>query len=270
MNRLIEFFCVMLLLIAGCSDSDSNSTSPVNPGETPVAGDGIQIIFLHHSTGENIWNGGVSGWFDQYNADHATSYRISERAFPQDAYGWKNYPYDYWNIWVNHGDSTGEPTLETLTQQYQVIIWKHCFPVSEIEEDIGSPDVTSEDKRLENYYLQYAALKAKMREFPNTTFIVWTGAAQVKDSINAESAARARVFFNWVKSQWDEPGDNIFLWDFYELETEGGIYLRGDYAASSDDSHPNEAFSQRVAPLFSQRTVNVIEGRGDSSSITGE
>ena len=36
---------------------------------------------------------------------------------------------------------------------------------------------------------------------------------------------KGREFFQWVKNEWDTEGDNIFIWDFYELETEGGIYL---------------------------------------------
>jgi len=30
--------------------------------------------------------------------------------------------------------------------------------------------------------------------------------------------------------EWDEAGDNIFIWDFYSYETEGGLYLLDKYA----------------------------------------
>ena len=42
-----------------------------------------------------------------------------------------------------------------------------------------------------------------------------------------------------------------------------GLYLRNEHAAAPDNSHPNEIFSQKVAPLFAQRIVDVIETRGD-------
>jgi len=233
-----------------------------------------RIIFLHHSTGAEIWNGGVAGWFRQYNADNGTNYEIIEQDFPKDSpYGWENYPYDYWNIWVNHAGARpfkSEPTLEMLTKDYDVIVWKHCFPVSDIEEDVGNPDIASADKRIENYKLQYNALKEKMRAFPDTSFIVWTGAAQVKNATGPEMAQRAKIFFDWVKQEWDEKGDNIFIWDFHTLETEGGLYLKDGYAADPHDSHPNHDFSTTVAPFFCHRIVEVIEGKGDSSSITGE
>jgi hypothetical protein len=55
-----------------------------------------KIIFLHHSTGGVIWGGGVENWVSAYNAAHAKSYQIVERAFPASSpYGWNNYPYDY-------------------------------------------------------------------------------------------------------------------------------------------------------------------------------
>ena len=68
-----------------------------------------------------------------------------------------------------------------------------------------------------------------MRSFPDTTFIVWTGAALTEATTTPDEAQRTREFFDWVKAEWDEPGDNIFLWDFYELETEGGPYMKPEY-----------------------------------------
>ncbi len=104
-----------------------------------------------------------------------------------------------------------------------------------------------------------------MHEFPGKRFIVWTLAANVIANTDEAEAARARAFVEWVTDTWDEPGDNIFVWDFFELETRGGNVLLPDYAASVDDSHPNHSpFAVMAAPIFSQRIVDVIEGRGDN------
>jgi len=234
--------------------------------------DSVDIIFLHHSTGGCVWEGGVPAKLDKYNRTRGTQYRISQREFPKDSpYGWENYPFDYWNIWVKHAGAAPfkqEPTLEMLTPKYGVIVWKHCFPVSSVEEDTGSPDVGSADKRVENYKIQYAALKKKMLQFPKTKFVVWTGAALLAGETDPASAKRAKAFFDWVRATWDTPGDNIFVWDFRQLETGGGLYLKAENAQG--DSHPNATFSKRAAALFSQRLVDVIEGRGDSGSKTGE
>ena len=90
-------------------------------------GDGMKIIFLHHSTGELIWKGGVKEWFKKYNKENSTNYKIEEQAFPKTSpYGWNNYPYDYWNIWVENAGGKpfmSEPTLEILTKKYDIIIW---------------------------------------------------------------------------------------------------------------------------------------------------
>jgi hypothetical protein len=106
-----------------------------------------------------------------------------------------------------------------------------------------------------------------MKQFPNKKFVLWTGAALTSSATTTEKAQRAQTFFNWVKNTWDEQGDNIFIWDFYSLETEGGLFMKDAYS-SSGDSHPNPAFSATVAPYISQRIIDVIEGRGDTGSIT--
>jgi hypothetical protein len=239
-------------------------------------GEPIKIVFLHHSTGGAIWRGDVNRYvhkitgkgdvekyFSKYNREHHTDYEIIDQVFPKsEPYGWKNYPYDYYTIWVkNGGDQTymEEPTLEILTRKYDVIIFKHCYPVGLILEDTGNPDINSEERRLENYKLQYMALKQKMHEFSNNKFILWTPAALVESQTTEEQALRTREFYEWIINDWDEEGDNIYLWDFYKLETEGGLYLKSEYASGPDDSHPNSEFSGKAAPQFSQFIIDCIE-----------
>ena len=255
------FSCVLpLVLFASCARLD-----PPPAGQPPL--ESANVIYLHHSTGEVIWGGGVPGLLD------GTGYTISEEYFPNTTggYPWNNYPYDYWNIWINHEGPLAymnEPTLEMLTKTYNVIVFKHCFPVSDIEADSGAVNVASPSQQLQNYYLQYNALKEKMHDFPDTRFIVWTGAALRESETNPDSADRARTFFTWVRDTWDKPGDNIYVWDFWTLETDGGLYLTPEHAAG--DSHPSAAFAAEVAPYFVNRLVDVIEGRGDTGSITGK
>ena len=232
------------------------------------------IIFLHHSTGQCIWDGGVNEWFDAYNTDNNTNHQIIEQEFPKDdPYGWENYPYDYYNIWVKNAGQEPyrqEPTLEILTKKYDIIVLKHCFPVGYVDEDYNDPDIDSSEKRMENYELQYNALKEKMVLFPDNKFIVWTGAALVKNDTSSEQAQRTKDFFNWVKNDWDKPQDYIFIFDFYQLQTEGELYFKRKYSQGSDDSHPNESFSKRVAPYFCQRIIDVISERGDTADETGK
>ena len=226
-------------------------------------GKDARIVLLHHSTGRCVWNGGVPEWFQRYNTDNGTNYRISEMDFPKkEPYGWRNYPYDYWNIWVNHaGDEPfmEQPTLEMLTKNYDVIVFKHCFPVSAILPDTGAGDVADEEKRLENYKLQYEALKAKLRQLPDTRFVVWTAAALVADRTDEDQGLRTRQFASWVKDKWCTDSDNISVWDFYEVETDGGLFLKDEYSAKPGNSHPNEQFCRKAAPLLCEAIVSAVQ-----------
>lgn len=254
---------LLILLVTACKTNNNKMT---------------KIIFLHHSTGEAIWKGGtnryiyrlsgkgdVQKYFEAYNRKNQTSFEIEALNFPKSSpYGWNNYPYDYYNIWVKNAGPRPymeEPTLEMLTLKYNVIVFKHCFPVSRIVADATKPDINSEIKSLENYRLQYNALKEKMHQFPNIKFILWTPAVNTKLKSREEEAIRTREFYNWMINVWDEKGDNIFVWDFYKYETEGGLYLTDSNAHSPDNSHPSIAFSARLAPLFGQFIIDVIESR---------
>jgi hypothetical protein len=278
----MRYKVIILLMTLGLVNGCSSNTE-----KSPVDGT-IHILFLHHSVGQCIWDGkhNLIGKFlkkykhsalkediTTYDEKSGHHYVISEQTFPKlSPYGWNNFPYDYYNIWVKHAGEKPfmeEPTLEMLSKQYQVIIWKHCFPVSDMKEDISPSNIDSPVKRIENYKLQYLALRDKMHQFPGVKFIVWTGAAQVKDETNEMDAKRAQDFFNWVKNEWDVPEDNIFVWDFRDLETEGGLYLLSKNAQDENNSHPNEQFSEQAAKLLSQRITDVIENEGSKTLLTG-
>lgn len=269
MHRKLIFAMILffITILAGCSRKGSTMSDEYN------------ILFLHHSTGEAIWKGGskaieikgihlggdydVPKWFKNYNSANGTSYMIKAQNFPAaKPYGWQNYPFDYYNIWIkNAGEKAyeNEPTLEMLTKKYKLIIFKHCYPVSLVSSDTINISIDSKKKTIENYKLQYLALKEKLLQFPDTKFIIWTGAVMLQNQLPQPNALVAKSFFDWVRNTWDSEGDNIFLWDFYQLETEGDLFLKPEFATALDNSHPNVAFAQKVAPLFCQRIVDVIE-----------
>lgn len=282
-------FSVVLLIALFCCSCKSKKESE--------SGD-LKIVFLHHSTGGVLWKGKLSlvsktagristrlgnilsgeaalpRLINKYNKEKGTNYSIQELVFPKRSpYGWNNFPYDYYNIWVKHGGEEPymeEPTLEMLTKDNDLIIFKHCFPVSNIIAGGDSADIDSDIKTLLNYKIQYLALRDKLQEFPETKFIVFTGAALVKSVVTKEEAERANTFFTWVKDEWDIPDDNIFIWDLYELQTEGGLYFKDEYAVSTSDSHPNSSFAGRVGKLLFSRIIDVIENDGIKTTLTGE
>jgi hypothetical protein len=221
-----------------------------------------RIIFLHHSTGWAVYNSGVKQLITEHNEKQGTMHNLKEMEYPSTSggYPWDNYPYDYYNLWVKHKNNDQdrkELNLDQLAAEYDVIIFKHCFPVSSIQEDTGKPNVDSKVKSLENYKLQYNALKKRMLEFPTKRFLVWTGAALSEEDTNKEQAQRSKEWANWVKTEWNTPDDNIFVFDFEKLETEGGLYLK--YPNGKYDSHPDGNFSKIAAAAFVKRIVEVIE-----------
>lgn len=290
-NKRTVFFsllAIFLFFLGGCIKQLKKE--PMNSS--------VSVLFLHHSTGNAIWNGNknkvryyvgraikkITGksnnqaelpvLFRKYNKKNHTNYHIDELAFPKEhPYGGRNYPFDYYNIWVKNGGNDTfmlEPKLESLTEKYQVIIFKHCFPSSNIQKDLDSADIDSDYKSLANYKLQYMALREKLHQFPNTRFIIWTGAVQVKNKITEAEAERARDFINWVKNTWDLPDDNIFIWDFYQIQTNGNLYFKDEYAAGPNDSHPNARFAGHAAKLFFNRIIDIINNKGVKTSLTGE
>lgn len=287
MRRIVLLSMLVIALTAISSCKKTNDSPEVN------------IVFLHHSTGKVIWQGGnqnlisriaarvsdgladrldgkaaLPAMIEKHNKKQNVNYNINKIEFPKATpYGWNNYPFDYYNIWIkNAGEDcfNEEPTLENLTKNYQVIIFKHCYPVSNIQPDLDSADINSDIKTLSNYKLQYEALREKLHEFPDTKFILFTGAAQVQSKITEDEAKRAREFFTWVIEEWDLPDDNIHLWDLYKLETEGGLYFLENKAVSSKDSHPNASFAANVVKLLFDRLTDIIENNGKNTSLTGE
>jgi len=258
-----------VIVFNSCTSNPENMSSDKNT---------VNIVFLHHSTGKTIWRGGntfiqkvklklgfssaVEGWFEKYNKQNKTRYHVNAIPFPgRESYGWKNYPFDYYNIWVKNGDKPyymDEPTLMFLTTKYDVIVLKHCFPVSKLGSG-GEVIIDSDEKTIENYKAQYNALYDEFIKYPDTKFLLWTPPALTKQKSKEEWAINMKVFYEWMKSEWDKQDDNVYLWDFRNLETQGGLYLKDEFAESTSDSHPNTRLAKKAYPLFCKRIVEVIQ-----------
>jgi hypothetical protein len=194
-----------------------------------------EAIFLHHSTGNGVYKEGkVNEWITDYNPKNGSNIELTERSYPNQPYEWKNYAFDYWNLWINGECDSGQPGIEcmnTLTRDYQMIIFKHCFPGAHVLEDTGRPQINSERKSLENYKVQYRALRRRMDNYPDNIFGVWTLAPLHRLSTNPEEASRGKEFVDWVNNQW--------------LKEDGKSHESGD-------SHPNTVANEAVGPVFAK------------------
>lgn len=227
-----------------------------------------KAIFLHHSTGGGVFfEGDVSEWIVDYNIQHGTSLEVTEFSYPNSPWGWENYPFDYWKLWIDgscNNSLDNIQCLDKLCQNNELIIFKHCFPGAGIEADNGNGDVTSPAKTLNNYKLQYRALLALFDQYPNNKFMVWTLAPLHRNATNSDQANRAAQFVDWVKNTWlTEDGNqhlNVVIFDFFGLAAEqnanpaqGEQYcLKYEYEGNHNgsDSHPNTLANQTIGPLF--------------------
>lgn len=235
-----------------------------------------KVLFLAHSTGTNLYiEGNVSEWIANYNSNNSTDYQINIRDYPDTPWPWDNYPYDYWKLWVNNSCNNDNPNIECLqsiARNYDLIIFKHCYSGAGIIADSGKPNVDSSTKTLENYKLQYRALRNLFDSMPEKKFMVWTLVPLHRLSTTKESAERAFEFVEWVKSQWliedGKPHPNIFIFDFFSLAAEmnenpinGQQYcLKYDYERrhTNDSFHPNLIANETIGPLFAQAVINSL------------
>jgi hypothetical protein len=236
-----------------------------------------------------VYNGGIGlpQWFAGYNTEHETDFDISELSYPNSPYDWANYPFNFWNLWVNPGqcDNTqsGIRCIDWLASNFNTIIFKHCFPGADIVADDGTPSVSSGTKSIENYKLQYRALRTLMDSYPTNKFIIWTLAPLHRNATDAANASRAREFVNWVNEDWlsedSKSHPNIFVFDFFSYTAElsetpvnGKVNcLKYEYEGdhNGNDSHPNEAANTAIMPIFGQFIADVLSNSGTEVNEQG-
>jgi len=227
-------------------------------------GDFTNVIFLHHSTGRNlIEQGGVRQafstagyefWDHGYNHQGLTrpdgtsagySYSIPDDNTDPDGFAQifsqRLYPRP-WNAFSG-------------LMQHEVIAFKSCFPVS---------DITS-DEQLAEYKADYLSMRDVMDQHPDRVFIVVTPPPLNPAATNANAAARARAFANWLKSDaYLEGHPNVFTFDLFDLLAEGDpiapdySMLRAAYR-EGDDSHPNRMANETIGPLFVDFIVQAVK-----------
>ncbi len=160
-----------------------------------------------------------------------------------------------------------EARFSDLVADYDVVIMKHCFPASDVLEDIGRLDSSSPRQSLENYRAIYRLLRDKFDENPDTLFIIWTlpprhRLFEPSDGDKDANAARATAFSNWLKGDFLTEGGshpNIYIWDFRDLVMDPDTnFLRYEYelSHSRSDSHPNKLANNETGPQLARFIVD--------------
>ena len=222
------------------------------------------IIFLHHSVGNHlIEQGAVREQFNQvgYNFwDHGYNWQgLRDPQGNPSGYAY-NVPNDNTDpdglarIFNQQQYSIPLNTFSGLLQ-YDVIITKSCFPTSNI----------SSQEQLARYKTWYQEMRDAMDSYPEKVFIVMTQPPLNPKETNSETAARARMLANWLKSpEFLEGHPNVFTFDFFALLSEDDPnavdfnMLRQEYRVG-EDSHPNQFANETIGPLFVDFVIDAIE-----------
>ena len=220
------------------------------------------LFFLHHSTGQGIIDGGVRQAVYDYDAANAANFEFWDHTYNADglrdalgnAAGCYNIPNDNTDpeglhyLWTS-SNADAVDCRNLILANHDVIAFKSCFPASTI------PDETELNWRKTWY--------TEMRDFfdANTDhlFVVMSTPPLHRLETNANDAANARAFADWLKSSAYLSGHaNVVCFDlFNELAAPDDAsatanMLRSDYEGdyATDGSHPNTLANQTVAPVF--------------------
>lgn len=233
----------------------------------PVPGQFRSGIFLHHSTGSNIWgpNNSSTSVPLQMNAYNTVHGYAGAQAVTMNEEWWT--PGD--NEWVTQHAFFEDLSPVTGIGYYlpnnKIIVIKSCFPSSAMV-GIGMPSDTSypDLKTIYNYKWHWRHIVNVMSQHPENFFVIWTNAPLEPSSTNASEAAFSREFCIWAKDTLAmglDPGfgafpPNVYVFDFFRKLTGVNGMMLSMYAVNPGDSHPNAAATQLVAPQFVQEIFN--------------
>ncbi|MEW6718782.1 MAG: hypothetical protein AB1345_14945 [Chloroflexota bacterium] len=275
MKRLtINFLLLVVLFLTTAFSQPAPQTQADNPNPPDHV---VKLIFIHHSTGENWLNddyGGLGLALGQNNYFVSdTNYgwgpdAIGDRTDIPNWVEWfssENAP-TYMDALYNEGNQNSWYTrpLSDPGGENEVILFKSCFPNSELGGNPDDPPGTYEEmtvggaKYVYNQILQYFATR------PDKLFVVIT-APPVS---NPTYAANARAFNQWLVNDWlhenNYPYNNVAVFDFYNVLTGpdnhhrfiNGVVEhvfdpgRNTLFYPSDDDHPSAAGSRKATEEF--------------------
>jgi hypothetical protein len=231
-------------------------------------------IFLHHSTGSNIWgpNGSSTSIPQQialYNATH--SYSGSDAVSLNES-GWPVTPWDNeWERWhrIFYNMDTVNADIRPILAANKIVMIKSCFPSSNMWGGAGTKADTANwnTKSVTNYKWHWRKIIERMRQYPSNFFVIWTNAALVASATNSTEATNANWFCRWAKDTLAEGMDtefgvfpkNVYVFDFFHKLADANWRLPLQYAVNSGDSHPNATATLLVAPVFVQEVFNAAQ-----------
>ncbi|NWJ96041.1 MAG: hypothetical protein HXX20_09680 [Chloroflexi bacterium] len=230
----------------------------------------VNILFLHHSVGNGIIEQGeVRRLLAEYNQSNKTAYRLWDHGYnaeglrdPKGQAQKRNFnipddntnPDGYNTIFLQQPHTPPDNTLSHLLQ-YDVIIFKSCYPTCNIE-------TTEKLTKFKNYY---RTIMGVMRCHPEKLFIPCTPPPLIPSWTNPTESTNARAFAEWLLSPAFLTGTpNVVVFDLFSTladnnrATSDYNTLHKDYRitgggffgqkSEKKDAHPNKKANQTVAP----------------------
>ena len=209
-----------------------------------------RIIFMHHSVGaglvaqggvrESLTALGYDFWDHGYNDDGLVDGQGNWLGINWDVPGDNTDPDGWHAIFAQPVTSPPANTFSHMLA-YDVIIFKSCFPNSNI----------ADEAMLRDYQSYFLTIRAVIDQHPDKLFIAFTTPPLVPNETTLENAARARRWAAYLTSDDYLAGrPNLAVFDFFSALADEDGYLRAEYRADEWDSHPNERANAAVGPVF--------------------
>ena len=259
---------------AGAAEAEGGQAEAPPSGETepsPSAGqDGLKLIFIHHSSGEN-WLADEHGGLGLTLMEHGyfvsdTNYDWGPQASDLGGAIGSYTDTGHWWTWTRGPDSPAiMDALFAESAQHaaytrldrdpggenRIILFKSCFPNSALEGTPEDPpaqddnplrglDAGSGFQTVANAKGIYLDLLEVFASHPDKLFVAITAPPLHADETTPEQAANARAFNRWLVEEWlaDYPLTNVAVFDFFNvLTSNGGSPDENDAGASGGNHH---------------------------------
>lgn len=235
----------------------------------------VEILFLHHSVGWGIIDqGNVRGLLTEYNQRNGTDYRLWDHGYnadglrdPQGVTQNRHFnipedntnPDGYAALFAQPRNTPADNAFSQMLN-YDVIIFKSCFPACNIE-TAG---------KLSRFQEHYRAIMSVMQRYPDKLFIISTPPPLTPGWTNRTEATNARAFARWLTSpDFLNGASNVVPFDLFNILAENETSDR-DYSmlrqsfrpglfGRKKDSHPNRKANLAVAPQLVECVTKAIE-----------
>jgi hypothetical protein len=199
----------------------------------------VKLIFIHHSCGEN-WladdDGGLGialrdnnyfvsdtnyGWGPDSIGDQTDIIQWPEWFLGSNSSTYLDALYtEYGN---NSYDRYSRSTDPDPNRENEIILFKSCFPNSNLDGNLGDPPAPGEDLTVGNAKYIYTELLNYFATRTDKLFIAIT-APPVAPGDSWAPPENTRAFNNWLVNDWLEgyPYQNVAVFDFFNVLTSNG------------------------------------------------